>query len=78
MNVVVDHLKTLMMLIPVSETVYKPIPKESLSYREQQVFWRYHGHFPNDFAKAIAECLPVSHKFVSYDHLQNLITVEVL
>jgi hypothetical protein len=78
MNIVADHLKSLMTLTPVSEYTYRPTPKDSLTYREQKLFWRYHGHFPNDFAKAIVESLPQDHKFISYDHLQNLIYVESL
>lgn len=78
MNVVVDHLKELMQLISISSTQYRPIPRENLSYRENQLFWRYHSHFSNDFARAIVELLPENTKFVNYDHLQNVITVEVL
>ncbi len=78
MNIVADHVKTLVQLIPVSTTEYRPVPKESLSEREYQLFWRYHGHFPNDFAKALVESLPTNTKFVQYDHLTNKITVEVL
>lgn len=78
MNIVADHLKTLVQLIPVSETEYRPVPRESLTQREQQLFWRYHGHFPNDFAKAITELLPSNTKFIQYDHLKNKILVEVL
>lgn len=78
MNIVADHVKTLVQLIPVSQTEYRPVPRESLSEREQQLFWRYHGRFPNDFAKALVESLPENTKFVEYDHLSNKITVEVL
>ncbi len=78
MNIVADHLKTLAQLIPVSETTYRPTPKESLSEREYQLFWRYHSHFPNDFAKAIIELLPPNTEFIQYDHLSNKVTVEVV
>jgi hypothetical protein len=76
MNIVADHLKELMLLVPLSQTEYRPIPKESLTTKENQLFWRYHGHFPNDFARAILDCLPETQKFVSYDHLTNRVTVE--
>jgi hypothetical protein len=76
MNIVADHLKELMLLIPLSQTEYRPIPKESLTPKENQLFWRYHGHFPNDFARAVSDCLPESVKFVQYDHLTNRVTVE--
>jgi hypothetical protein len=78
MNVVADHLKELMLLIPLSQTEYRPTPKESLTQRENQLFWRYHGHFPNDFARAIADSIPETQKFLSYDHLNNRVTVEDL
>jgi hypothetical protein len=76
MNVVADHLKELMILIPLSQTEYRPTPKESLTIRENQLFWRYHGHFPNDFARAVADSIPETQKFVQYDHLTNRVTVE--
>lgn len=76
MNIVADHLQGLIQLIPLSETTYRPVPKESLSTRETELFWRYHGHFPNDFARALLDILPSNQKFVSYDHLQNCVTVE--
>lgn len=78
MNIVADHVKELLLLIPLSETEYRPTPKESLTSREQRLFWRYHGHFPNDFAKAIQESLPDNQKFITYDHLNNRVTVEAL
>jgi hypothetical protein len=78
MNIVADHLKSLLEIHQLSPTQYKPIPKANLSTREYRLFWRYHGHFPNDFAKAIVEALPTNTKFISYDHLHNVITVEVL
>lgn len=78
MNIVADHVRELAQLVPVTETEYQPIPKQSLTPKEQQLFWRYHGHFPNDFARGIAECLPENCKFVTYDHLSNRVTVEVV
>jgi hypothetical protein len=78
MNIVADHLKELLLLIPVSQTEYQPTPKESLTPEQERLFWRYHGHFPNDFAKAVADALPETHKFVSYDHLSNRVTVEAV
>ncbi len=78
MSIVADHVKELLLLIPLSETEYRPTPKESLTARENQLFWRYHGHFPNDFARAVADSIPENQKFVTYDHLNNCVTVEVL
>lgn len=78
MNIVSDHVKELLLLIPLSQTEYQPSPKDSLSHRETRLFWRYHGHFPNDFAKAIQESIPDNQKFITYDHLNNRVTVEML
>jgi len=38
-------------------------------------FWRYHGRFTLEFTKAICEILPSDVKFVSYDHLNNQLTL---
>jgi hypothetical protein len=76
MNIVADHVKQLVELIAINETEYQPVPKESLSRKERQLFWRYHGHFPNDFARAVADSIPETQKFVQYDHLTNRVTVE--
>lgn len=78
MNIVADHLKSLMDIIILSETTYRPLPKNNLSTKEYQLFWRYHSHFPNDFAKAIVDLLPPHLNFIHYDHLSNQITVEAL
>jgi hypothetical protein len=76
MNIVAEHVRELMLLIPLSQTEYRPTPKESLTPKENQLFWRYHGHFPNDFARAVADSIPETQKFVSYNHLTNRVTVE--
>jgi hypothetical protein len=78
MNIVADHVKELMLLVPLSQTEYRPTPKESLTTRENRLFWRYHGHFPNDFARAVANSIPENQKFVTYDHLSNRVMVEDL
>ena len=46
-------------------------PRADLEPEQVQKFWRYHGRFPNDFARAIVEVLPEGKTFVSYDHLNN-------
>lgn len=78
MSIVSEHAKELMLLIPLSQTEYQPTPRESLTPREERLFWRYHGHFPNDFARAVADSIPEHQKFVTYDHLSNRVSVEVL
>lgn len=53
------------------------VTPSTLSTRETQLFWKYHGHFPQEFVKAIIDSLPTNYKFISYDHLKNTVTVEV-
>ena len=67
-NVVAEHV--LQLLQPIDDTL-KVRPKDNISSRELQLVWRYHGHFSNDFAKAIQKALPDNYEFVSYDHLRN-------
>ena len=38
-------------------------------------FWRYHGHFTLEFTKALIESLPKDVDFVSYDHINNKLTL---
>jgi len=42
---------------------------------EYRRFWRYHGHFTLEFTKALIESLPKDVEFVSYDHLNNKLTL---
>jgi|TARA_Y100000004_G_scaffold186536_1_gene238191 hypothetical protein len=42
---------------------------------EYRRFWRYHGHFTLEFTRAIIESLPKDVEFVSYDHLNNKLTL---
>ena len=53
--------------VPVTTTA-EPLTDE---YRR---FWRYHGHYPNDFAKGVMLSLPKEYQFISYDHLKNSLT----
>lgn len=79
--VVIEHIRQL--LVPITdeyhlgELFYYPQPKPELSDREHQLFWRYHGHFPQEFVKAIQTILPNNIHFVEYDHLRNVCTLEV-
>ncbi len=79
--IVIEHIRQL--LVPLTddynlgELFYYPQPKHNLTPKEQQLFWRYHGHFPQEFVKAIQTILPNNIHFVQYDHLQNVCTLEV-
>lgn len=78
MSIVSDHVSELATLSPIEEYIYSVIPKATLSHRELQLFWRYHGHFPNEFAAGLISLIPSQEVFVSYDHLLNrLVTQEV-
>jgi hypothetical protein len=76
MNIVADHLHSLLAILPVDTNTYRPVPKSTLTDQELKQFWKYHSRFPNDFARAILDSLPNNLQFVSYDHLSNLITVK--
>ena len=54
--------------VPVKTTA-EPLTDE---YRR---FWRYHGHYTLEFTRAIMESLPKDVEFVSYDHLNNKLTL---
>ena len=73
-NVVAEHV--LELLEPIDDNL-KVKPKENISSRELQLFWKYHGHFSNDFAKAVQKALPDKYEFVSYDHLNNKLEVKI-
>ena len=73
MSIVTDHV--LELLEPIDERL-KVKPRLDISDREYQLFWRYHGHYPAEFAAAVAKSLPEGHTFVSYDHLKNLLITD--
>ena len=54
--------------VPVTTTA-EPLTDE---YRR---FWRYHGHYTLEFTKALMQSLPRDVKFVSYDLLNNKLTL---
>lgn len=72
MSIVTDHV--LELLEPITDEL-KVRPRFDVSDREYQLFWRYHGHFPAEFAAALQKALPEKYQFVSYDHLQNKLEV---
>ena len=71
MSIVTDHV--LELLEPITEEL-KVKPRLDISDREYQLFWRYHGHYPAEFAAALMKALPPNHTFVQYDHLKNELT----
>ncbi len=72
MNLITEHV--LELLEPITEEL-KVKPRLDITDREYQMFWRYHGHFPAEFAAALSKALPDQYDFVSYDHLQNKLEV---
>ena len=68
MSIVTDHV--LELLEPITDDL-KVRPRLDISDREYQLFWRYHGHFPSEFAAALVKALPEQYKVESYDHLNN-------
>ena len=75
MSIVTDHV--LELLEPIDDRL-KVKPRLDISDREYQLFWRYHGHYPAEFAAALAKSLPEGHTFVSYDHLKNQLITDQL
>lgn len=78
--VVIEHIMSLLQPIQeVTQGIHSltMTTKPNLSQRETQLFWRYHGHFPQEFVKAIETILPHHYHFIEYDHLNNQLTVEV-
>lgn len=66
-----SYISDLFAPIDYSESPVRIRPREDLEPEQVQKFWRYHGRFPNDFARAIVEVLPEDKTFVQYDHLAN-------
>ncbi len=78
--VVVDHIRSLLQPLPDASRGVSHIHihhRDGLSTREIQLFWRYHGHFPQEFVKAVESILPNNYHFIEYDHLKNVLTLEV-
>jgi len=67
-SIVTQHV--LQLLEPIDDEL-RVRPRLDISDREYQLFWRYHGHFPSEFAAAVCKALPIKYSFVSYDHLNN-------
>lgn len=77
---VIQHVTELLEPYPEltpGQHIIHPKPLPGSNERRNQIFWRYHGHFPLEFVKALIESLPENYKFVNYDHLKNELNVEV-
>ncbi len=66
-----NHISDLFAPIDFNESPVRIRPRVDLDEDMVNKFWRYHGRFSNDFARAIVEILPKGKTFVSYDHLAN-------
>ena len=76
---VVNHIQSLLQPFPFTsqgQSTLKVYPKSNLSTRELQLFWRYHGHFHQEFVQAVIHTLPSNAEFISYDHLLNNVTIK--
>lgn len=77
-NLTVSHIETLMESFPDLQHgthTLRVYPATTISSRELQLFWKYHGNFPQEFTQAIINLLPANCEFISYDHLLNNVTV---
>ena len=76
---IVADIKTMLQPLPSrysrgEYTVPVKITAEPLT-DEYRRFWRYHGHYTLEFTRALIESLPKDVEFVSYDHLNNKLTL---
>ena len=77
-NLTVSHIESLVEQFPTlqqGQHTLKVYPRTTISQRELQLFWKYHGSFPQEFTQAIINTLPTKCEFISYDHLLNNVTV---
>ena len=72
MNIVADHVATLVQFQPLSETTLRP----QSNGIDNDKYWRYFSKFPNEFAKGLALALHPEQEFVTYDHLSNTLTIK--
>jgi len=71
-----NYISDLFAPIDYESTPVRVTPRADLEEDMVLKFWRYHGRFPNDFARAIVEILPKDKTFVSYDHLANSLVIK--
>ena len=79
MNLIRDELLELISIPTVDKkgTYRTPVvPRADLDDDQVDRYWRLFGKYPNDFAAAVNKLLPKSKTFVTYDHLNNILTYE--
>ena len=83
MNLIRDELLELIQqpvaqdVVPVEGTYQtRIVPRHDLDDDKVDRYWRLFGKYPNDFAAAVNKLLPKDIRFVSYNHLNNLLTYE--
>ena len=79
MNLIRDELLELISVPTVDKkgTYRTPVvPRAELDDDQVDRYWRLFGKYPNDFAAAVNKLLPKSKTFVTYDHLNNILTYE--
>lgn len=83
MNLIRDELLELIQqpvaqdAVPVDGTYQtRVVPRQDLDDDKVDRYWRLFGKYPNDFAAAVNKLLPKDIRFVSYNHLNNLLTYE--
>lgn len=72
MNIIADHVSTLVQFQQLSDTTLQPRPNDI----DPDKYWRYFSKFPNEFAKGLALALHPEQQFVTYDHLNNILTIK--
>lgn len=72
MNLISDHVKELVTFQQLSPTQFKPTP----NHINPEKYWRYFSKFPNEFARGLKDALHPEQEFVTYDHLQNILTIK--
>lgn len=72
MNLISDHVQTLVKFQTLSETTLQPQPNDT----DPDKYWRYFSRFPNEFARGLQLALDPKQEFISYDHLANILTIK--
>ena len=72
MNIIADHVKELVQFQSLSDNTLQPCPNDI----DPDKYWRYFSKFPNEFAKGLALALHPEQEFVTYDHLNNILTIK--